>query len=248
MPLAISDILRICDDYLADDLAVTLRHDMTEWTARDVERYFESGGRREPSSPNESDEEQEQCPLPSNTTLPADDYTAVGLDASDIAEGSGVGLPSNTTLPADDYTAVGLDASDIAEGSGVGVDLDGRSLAIFAIKGRYYAVDRACPHQGRPLELSDIEDTGAGPPCIYCPYHGWCFELTSGWCEDMQDYGIRTYDVQRLADGGLCVAVNPQHQQPQRAEPSVASTRNIHPPLADLAHPCTLPPSNEELD
>ena len=34
---------------------------------------------------------------------------------------------------------------------------------------------------GGPLHLGDIEDIGCGePPRIRCPWHKWCFELTSG--------------------------------------------------------------------
>ena len=55
-------------------------------------------------------------------------------------------------------------------------------------------------------ELGAIEDVPGASPCVSCPRHGWCIELGTGYCEDVDDYAVRAYDVLRLADGRLCVS------------------------------------------
>ena len=86
-----------------------------------------------------------------------------------------------------------------------------RNIAIFAVGIEMFAIDADCPHQGASLETGDIEDSG-GATCVSCPRHGWCFDLRTGWCEDLYDYGLNAYQVIRLPDGRVCVAdaANPQ--------------------------------------
>ena len=92
----------------------------------------------------------------------------------------------------------------------------GRRVAVFAHRGRLFAVDAECPHQGAALETGDIEDAGASGPCVTCPRHGWRFELESGFCEDLGDYGVRAYEARALADGRLCVS-EVAKPQPERS-------------------------------
>ena len=92
----------------------------------------------------------------------------------------------------------------------------GRRVAVFAHRGQLLAVDANCPHQGAALETGDIEDAGASGPCVTCPRHGWRFELESGFCEDLGDYGVRAYEVRALADGWLCVS-EVAKAQPERS-------------------------------
>eukprot|EP00966_Prymnesium_polylepis_P093453 2163122-Prymnesium_polylepis.1 len=86
-----------------------------------------------------------------------------------------------------------------------------RDLALFRRGEQHWAIDADCPHQGAALEEGDIEDQG-GSVCVSCPRHGWCFELSSGYCEDLQDYGLSAYDVVKLRDGRLCVSLAPRSQ------------------------------------
>eukprot|EP00760_Papus_ankaliazontas_P024383 PhM_4_TR2278/c0_g1_i1/m.20306 len=44
-----------------------------------------------------------------------------------------------------------------------------------------YCVDSACYHAGGPLGMGEVfEAVPGGHPCIRCPSHGYCFDLTSG--------------------------------------------------------------------
>ena len=66
-------------------------------------------------------------------------------------------------------------ASEIAPGQGQVVDAAGRTLALFNVDGRFYAVDNACAHRGGPLGEGDLEGT-----IVRCPWHAWRWDVTTG--------------------------------------------------------------------
>lgn len=116
----------------------------------------------------------------------------------------------NATVP-DGYVTIATTATELAGfPTGLRVTIDDRSIAMFAHRNQFYAIDADCPHQGAGLELGDIEDATASGPCVACPRHGWLFELATGYCEDILDYAVRAYDVIRLPDDRLCVSYAPK--------------------------------------
>jgi nitrite reductase (NADH) small subunit len=81
--------------------------------------------------------------------------------------------------------------SEIAPGERKLVDVGGRSIGVFNVEGRFYALRNACPHQGAPLCLGSIKGTaepsepgeyvwGREGMILRCPWHGWEFDLTTG--------------------------------------------------------------------
>jgi nitrite reductase (NADH) small subunit len=81
--------------------------------------------------------------------------------------------------------------AELAPGSRKIVEVEGRSIGVFNIRGSLYALRNACPHQGAPLCLGRL--TGLmvpSPPGEYrfqregeilrCPWHGWEFDVTTG--------------------------------------------------------------------
>ncbi|MDN5861703.1 MAG: Rieske (2Fe-2S) protein [Pseudonocardia sp.] len=81
--------------------------------------------------------------------------------------------------------------SELPPGSRKIVEIDGRSIGVFNVGGRFYALRNTCPHQGAPLCLGTIGGTMAdSPPGEYlptregeilaCPWHGWEFDITTG--------------------------------------------------------------------
>lgn len=71
------------------------------------------------------------------------------------------------------------------------VEADGRSIGVFNIKGKYYALRNVCPHQFAPLCLGRIKGTslpskvgeylyGREGEIISCPWHGWEFDILTG--------------------------------------------------------------------
>jgi nitrite reductase/ring-hydroxylating ferredoxin subunit/uncharacterized SAM-binding protein YcdF (DUF218 family) len=115
--------------------------------------------------------------------------------------------------PPDGFALTGINASELRANARGGMRAEvaalERQLAFFAHGEKFYAIDADCPHQGAGLELGEIEEVGSSrSPCVACPRHGWTFDLQSGYCEDLDDRGVRAYEVRQLLPGGeLCVAL-----------------------------------------
>jgi len=77
------------------------------------------------------------------------------------------------------------------------------NIVLFCIgPSEFYAIDCACPHEGGPLELGDIEDTGNEGLAIICPWHSYDFNLKDG----TSSTGLKTnvYET-RTANGDLYI-------------------------------------------
>jgi nitrite reductase (NADH) small subunit/3-phenylpropionate/trans-cinnamate dioxygenase ferredoxin subunit len=66
-------------------------------------------------------------------------------------------------------------ASDVPEGTGRVVEAGGRTLAVFNVGGRFYALDNECGHRGGPLGEGDLDGT-----TVVCPWHAWRWDVTTG--------------------------------------------------------------------
>lgn len=75
-----------------------------------------------------------------------------------------------------DYIKVAL-KNEIPEDTGKLVEVDGRPIALFKVKGKVYAIDAVCPHAGGPLAEGGVHDGH-----VMCPWHGWEFNLKDGVC------------------------------------------------------------------
>jgi 3-phenylpropionate/trans-cinnamate dioxygenase ferredoxin subunit len=98
-------------------------------------------------------------------------------------------------------------ADEVCEGARRIVDAQGRSIGIFNIGGRFYALRNVCPHQGGPLcagvvwgslesSAPGTYDFAAGRGFVRCPWHGWEFDMETGksWF-DPQRTRVARYDV-----------------------------------------------------
>lgn len=97
---------------------------------------------------------------------------------------------------------------DLPEGSRVIVNVGGRSIGVFNVKGRYFAIRNSCPHQFAPLCLGTIVGTtlpsrpgeyvlARKGEIIRCPWHGWEFDITTGRSIfNPHRTRVRSYDVQ----------------------------------------------------
>jgi nitrite reductase/ring-hydroxylating ferredoxin subunit len=94
--------------------------------------------------------------------------------------------------------------SDIPEGGRILVTLQGRSMGIFRVQGKFYAVVNRCPHMGAELcrgsVLGHLEADLPGEfrhdpsrLLLRCPWHGWEFDLETG--QSYFDSRIRPYPV-----------------------------------------------------
>lgn len=67
---------------------------------------------------------------------------------------------------------------EIPEGGAIVVPYEeGREVAIFKVKGKFYAIDNECPHAGAPLCEGVLEGCR-----LTCPWHAWQFDLSTGEC------------------------------------------------------------------
>jgi nitrite reductase (NADH) small subunit len=103
-------------------------------------------------------------------------------------------------------------ASDIPPGHRLIVDVSGRSIGVFNVRGAYFAVRNSCPHQGGPLCLGptvglataarpgEIDYTREGE-ILRCPWHGWEFDLATGRSVfDPTRTRVRGYPVEIVPD------------------------------------------------
>jgi nitrite reductase (NADH) small subunit len=82
-------------------------------------------------------------------------------------------------------------ADGLAPGERRIVTVSGRSVGIFNVGGRFYALHNRCPHHGAPLCAGRIGGTTAGTgggeihqvrdgEILRCAWHGWEFEIATG--------------------------------------------------------------------
>jgi NAD(P)H-dependent nitrite reductase small subunit len=91
----------------------------------------------------------------------------------------------------------------LVEGEGKVVNFHDQDVALFRIGERVYAVENTCPHQGASLAEGWLEGEN-----VSCPWHAWCFSLTTGHMS-MGDYAsIQVFSV-RL-EGNQVLIAGPQ--------------------------------------
>ncbi|MCA8922162.1 MAG: Rieske 2Fe-2S domain-containing protein [Planctomycetes bacterium] len=83
--------------------------------------------------------------------------------------------------------------SELPAGRGTVVEAGGYALAVFRAAGEVYAIDNACPHAEGPLAEGDLQGS-----TVYCPWHGWAFDLPSGRCR--QGAHVRSYPTRVVGD------------------------------------------------
>jgi len=66
-------------------------------------------------------------------------------------------------------------AQDVTPGQGKVVEAGDKTLAVFNVDGRLYAIDNTCPHRGGPLGDGDLDGT-----LVSCPWHAWRWDVTTG--------------------------------------------------------------------
>jgi len=97
--------------------------------------------------------------------------------------------------------------SEIPPGQRRIIDVDGRSIGVFNVNGRFYALRNTCPHQGAPLCQGALGGTalpsapgeyrwGREGEILSCPWHGWEFDVTTGRSiVNPHRTRVRTYEV-----------------------------------------------------
>lgn len=96
---------------------------------------------------------------------------------------------------------------EIEPGSRKVVQVDGRGVIVFNVKGEFYALSETCPHRGGSLAQGivtglvqsdapgEYEYSRAGE-IVRCPWHQWEFDIKTGrsWC-DPRRLRLMKFDV-----------------------------------------------------
>jgi nitrite reductase/ring-hydroxylating ferredoxin subunit len=81
--------------------------------------------------------------------------------------------------------------SDFKNGDRKIIDVNGKSIGVFRIDDRFYALRNRCPHQFGPLCVGTLAPRAisngpgdvrldSGPPLLACPWHGWEYDIATG--------------------------------------------------------------------
>ena len=91
------------------------------------------------------------------------------------------------------------------------VNIAGREIGVFNVKGDYYALRNICPHRGGPLcrgrlrplvvaaSVYQVDHCREGE-ILKCPWHLWEFDLKTGKALYDETLRVRTYPVRREGD------------------------------------------------
>jgi nitrite reductase (NADH) small subunit len=108
-------------------------------------------------------------------------------------------------------------ATELPRGERRIVEIAGRTIGVFNVNGRFYALGNACPHKGGALCAGRITGTalptsersfvyGREGEIIRCARHGWEFEIATGRALADPRVRARTYPV-RVEAGEIVVTV-----------------------------------------
>jgi nitrite reductase (NADH) small subunit len=91
------------------------------------------------------------------------------------------------------------------------IEINGRSICVFNVKGEFYALRNSCPHQGAQVcegSMGGMTVCHSGNSAgfdisfqregeiLRCPWHGWEFDIRTGKSIfDPNRYLVKTYDV-----------------------------------------------------
>jgi len=83
------------------------------------------------------------------------------------------------------------DVASLPPGHGRTIHIQGQEFALFNIDGQFFAIENTCPHRGGPLGAGTLKDG-----TVFCPLHGWQFEVKTGLCLTRADLPVKSYPTQ----------------------------------------------------
>ena len=93
--------------------------------------------------------------------------------------------------------------NEIPPGKGIVAEVDSKKIAVFNVKGVFYAIDNICAHRGGPLGEGLLRST-----TVNCPWHGSGFDVTSGQVlGPPASTGVTSYST-KVEEGGIWVALS----------------------------------------
>ncbi|GBG11424.1 hypothetical protein PAT3040_06241 [Paenibacillus agaridevorans] len=112
---------------------------------------------------------------------------------------------------------------EIPEGTFKIVQIEGRSIGVYNVKGEYYAINNYCPHQGAELCKGPVCGTtlesqvyefiyGRDREILRCPWHGWEFDIKTGKSLFSDKVRARSYPVIE-EDGQIGIVIGQPKQR-----------------------------------
>ena len=90
---------------------------------------------------------------------------------------------------------------EMSDGQGREVTVEGRKLALFKVKGGFFAISNLCLHRGGPLSEGQLNDYN-----VTCPWHGWKYDVRTGAFEIIPTLKVKAYRVEEK-DGNLYIEI-----------------------------------------
>lgn len=81
---------------------------------------------------------------------------------------------------------------DLPPGTARIVEVAGDHIAVFNVKGKFYALNNTCLHKGGPLGEGTVNDSEL---TVECPWHGWTYHLDNGKNVADPSKQVKTYAV-----------------------------------------------------
>jgi 3-phenylpropionate/trans-cinnamate dioxygenase ferredoxin component len=85
--------------------------------------------------------------------------------------------------------------ADIPAGAIREFQVNGKSVAIACLEGKFFAINSICLHHGGPLGEGDLEG-----PIVSCPWHGWQYDVTTGKLIQQPETGVECYPTELRGD------------------------------------------------
>ncbi len=79
------------------------------------------------------------------------------------------------------------------------IQIDGQDVILFNFKGKIFAFENECPHQGAPLGAALVKDG-----YLSCPRHGFRFQLSDGSCKEHPEFCLKVWPV-RVENGDVII-------------------------------------------
>ena len=80
---------------------------------------------------------------------------------------------------------------EIPAGSIREFQVDGKTVALANVDGKFHAINNTCLHRGGPLGQGELEGN-----VVTCPWHGWQYDVTSGKVTMNPAVGVDCYAVE----------------------------------------------------
>jgi nitrite reductase/ring-hydroxylating ferredoxin subunit len=73
--------------------------------------------------------------------------------------------------------------------------VEGKTIALSNVDGKFFAINNTCLHRGGPLGTGELHGK-----VVTCPWHGWQYDVTSGKLTMNPAVGVQCYGVEVRGD------------------------------------------------